>query len=153
MTAAQVQALLDREEVRELRSRYGWAYDRADLDGLVDLFTEDAECIFGPYGTWSGKDAIRAGYSETLKNDGGRTMHAITNDVVRVDGDTAHGEYFLIDFFFGAPGENPLKILAHYLEDYRREGDRWLISRCEIQFVWNETQGHIPGEALSPAAR
>ncbi|WP_026928456.1 nuclear transport factor 2 family protein [Granulicoccus phenolivorans] len=147
-----VQRLLDAEAVRELRHRYCWAYDRTDLAGLVALFTDDAVCVFGPFGQWEGIDQITEGYRDSLATLGGKTMHAITNDVVTVDGDTAHGEFYLLDFTFGAPKENPLKIIAHYLEDYRREGSGWKIARSRINFVWNEDQGHITGEAHKPAA-
>ena len=147
MSDDKIQKLFDIEEVRELRSKYGWCYDQNDLDGLVDLFTDDAVCIFGPYGEWNGKDAIRAGYTGTLSEHGGATMHAVTNAVITVDGDTAHGEYYLVDFMFGAAKENPLKILAFYREDYRREAAGWRISRCEITFIWTEEEGALGNSA------
>lgn len=152
MTDDRLQRLLDAEAIREVRSRYCWAYDRNDLNTLLGVFADDAVCVFGPFGTWTGIEEIRAGYSATLEVHQGRTMHAITNPVVRVDGDTAHGEYYLLDFLFGGAGESPLKIIAHYLEDYRRAGDDWLITRSEIRFVWNEDQGYITGEAARPAS-
>ena len=137
--------LVAMEEIRQLRHTYSWCYDTGDLDGLVAVFTEDATCGFGPYGTWTGHDEIREGFRGSFEATGvpGTTMHAVTNPVLRVDGEHATGKWFLIDLLLGSGDENPLRIVAYYEDEYRREDDRWRISRSDIRFIWTADTGRV----------
>jgi hypothetical protein len=56
-----IEELLTKEEIKELRICYSHHFDGKDIDALVDLFTDDAVCEFGPAfgGDWVGKDQIR----------------------------------------------------------------------------------------------
>jgi ketosteroid isomerase-like protein len=133
------------EEIRQVRHRYSWCYDTGDLEGLVAVFTEDAVCSFGPYGTWTGSAEIRDGFQGSFRDVGvpGVTMHAVTNSLVRVDGDHATGQWFLLDLILGAGDENPLRIVAHYDDEYRRGEDGWRISRTDIRFLWTADTGRV----------
>jgi ketosteroid isomerase-like protein len=55
------------EEIRRVTHWYSWCCDSGDLDGLVAVFTEDAVCVFGPYGTWTGSEQIRQGFAESFR--------------------------------------------------------------------------------------
>ena len=50
--------LLQAEAIRQLRIDYSLAMDMRDMDKLIALFTEDALCEYGPYGSWSGRQVI-----------------------------------------------------------------------------------------------
>jgi hypothetical protein len=39
----------DWAEICQLKSAYGWHYDAPDFEALVDLFTDDAVCVFGAW--------------------------------------------------------------------------------------------------------
>jgi ketosteroid isomerase-like protein len=41
----------DADEIRTLKHEYCWAFDADDLAGVMDLFTDDAVCDLGPFGT------------------------------------------------------------------------------------------------------
>jgi hypothetical protein len=60
-----VEELLEIEEIKQLRVLYSHYLDGGDLEGLVDLFCEDAVCEFGENygGDWVGRDAIRQNYA------------------------------------------------------------------------------------------
>jgi hypothetical protein len=135
----------DIAEICDLKYAYAAHLDHARLEALVSLFTEEAVCEFGPYGTWESREAIRAGYGAVLEKNGGplRGIHSVTNPRVQVDGDTASGSWYLLDVFFGGAGENPLKIVGIYHEDYVRTTDGWRISRSQIEFLWTERNGRI----------
>jgi len=147
--------LISMEQIRQLRYTYSWCYDSGDLDGLVAVFTPDAVCGFGPYGTWTGHDEIREGFRESFEATGvpGTTMHAVTNPVIRVDSDHATGKWFLIDLILGPGEQNPLRIVAYYDDDYRREAGQWRIARSDIRFIWTADTGRVlpdePMEKLS----
>lgn len=140
--------LCEIEEIRRAKHMYSWMYDGADVDGLVDLFTDDAICEFGPYGTWTGKDAIREGYRINIGREGDpfSTIHAMANQVIDLTGDTAHSRCFLLDLALGAGDANPLQLLGIYDEDFRKEGGRWRISRSRIDFLWSVNGGRVKGE-------
>ena len=56
-----LEELLEKETIKELRVMYCHYFDGKMIDDLVDLFTDDAVCEFGPDygGDWVGKDQIR----------------------------------------------------------------------------------------------
>jgi ketosteroid isomerase-like protein len=139
------QELSDLEAIRRAKHMYSWYYDGADVEGMMTLFTDDAVCEFGPYGTWTGIDAIREGYTTNIAREGTpfSTMHAMANQVIELHGDTAHSRCFLIDITMGPADRNPLRLLGIYDEDYRRVGAEWKCSRSRIDFLWNADQGKI----------
>ena len=59
------------------------------VDSLVDLFTDDAVCEFGPNygGDWIAKDAIRENFSKFLGGDGPayEVLHSVTNPLDSAD--------------------------------------------------------------------
>ena len=65
-TVAKLLYLLDVEEIRTLKFKYAQLMDKLDIDGLAELFTDDAKCNFGPYGEWSGKEVIRNNYRAAM---------------------------------------------------------------------------------------
>ena len=96
-----IEELASLEEIRQLRYTYSWCYDSGDLDGLVAVFTDDAICGFGPYGTWTGTEEIREGFRNSFQATGvpGTTMHAVTNPIIQLNDDEATGKWFLIDLY------------------------------------------------------
>lgn len=134
-------------EICQIRSAYSWHYDSSDLDALIDLFTEDAVCDFGPYGVWTGKDAIRTGYAANLTapDDQFATIHPSTNPLIELDGDTATGRWFLLDHILGPKDTSPLRIIGAYNDEFRRVGGDWKISRTRIDFLWSTEDGRIKG--------
>lgn len=55
------QTLVELRRVEQLKYDYCWAYDDGDLDRLSALFTGDAVCEMGFFGTWAGRGEIRRG--------------------------------------------------------------------------------------------
>jgi ketosteroid isomerase-like protein len=141
--------------ITDLKHAYASYLDHAQLDELVDLFTEDAVCEFGPYGIWEGREAIRAGYGAVMAKNRGPLpgIHSVTNPRIQLDGDTATGTWYLLDLFFGGPGESPLKIIGIYHEAYDLLDSGWRISRSRIEFLWSEKKGRLePALEVSEAS-
>jgi ketosteroid isomerase-like protein len=140
--------LLAKDEIRDLRIAYSQHYDALDLDQLMTLFTEDAVCEFGSYGTWHGRDTIRTNYAAVLKHQDRpfATLHATTNPLIKITGPTtAYGRWYLIDLLakqqdsgLKSPGghDNPLMYLAVYEDQYRKVGGKWLIAHTKLHFLW-----------------
>lgn len=145
--ALSIQEAADIVEISQLRSAYSWHYDSSDLESLIDLFTDDAVCNFGPYGIWDGIDAIRAGYAANLTppDDQFATIHISTNPLIKLNGDTASGRWFILDHILASSG-GPLKMIGAYNDEYRRVNGDWKISRTRLDFFWSADAGRIKGE-------
>jgi hypothetical protein len=126
--------------VEQLKYDYCWAYDTGDLDALVRLFTDDAVCEMGLFGTWRGADEIRAGYADVMASTGipGSRRHMPGNPRITVDGRTARGRWYLIDYRTEPGVTQPTRIIASYDDEYTNEGDRWLIGRTTLEVHWVE---------------
>ncbi len=137
-----VEELLEVEAIKRVRILYSHYFDMADFDSLVDLFTDDAVCEFGPNygGDWVGKERIRAGYEEFGGEAGPFTgaMHANTNEWIELTGpDTARARWYLLDLSLSGPADqNPLMLMGIYDDVYRKVGGEWKIERTYIDFVW-----------------
>ena len=136
-----VEELLDLEEIRRLRTLYSHYYDGANLEALVDLFTEDAVCEFGPRfgGDWVGRQEIREKYAINIEHEGERfeIMHAVANHWIEFTGpDEARGRCYLLDLRCKVGVENPLVLMGIYDDRYRRVDGAWKIDRTRIDFLW-----------------
>ena len=146
----EVAELLAREEIKQLRLAYAAFYDRQLLDKLVDLFTEDAVCDFGHYGSWNGRAEIRSNYERELARNGPfHALHIVTNPFIEFTGDgMAHGTWYLMDLLprqkpaneLSTPGghDNPLLYIAIYEDQYRKTAGAWKIQRTQLHFLWPE---------------
>jgi SnoaL-like domain len=150
--------LLDIEEIRDVGMLYSQLQDNAYYDRLLDIFTEDALCEFGPYGTWRGHDEIQRNYAKVYQDLGAKpfsAMHANSNHWVDVLSPTkAVGRRYLMDWVTTKPAnESPLLWLGVYDEEYRKVDGRWKIARTSLQFLWprREISAGFPGN-FSPRA-
>jgi len=136
-------ALLDIEDIRQLRIAYSHCLDSGDFDGLDEIFSVDA--IVGvTVGEMKGLPAIKEGLvgAYALYDRDRRShypfLHAIANHQVTLTGpDTAVGKCYLIDFETASkPDPNPLLLLGLYADQYRRVGGAWRIVETHLDVVW-----------------
>ncbi len=135
-----IDTLVALRRIEQLKYDYCWAYDSGDLDAVVGLFTEDAVCEMGFFGTWRGRAEIRAGYADVMASTGipGSRRHMPGNPQITVEGEAARGRWYLVDYRTEAGVAQPTRIIASYDDLYSREGDRWLISRTSLEVHWVE---------------
>ena len=145
--------LLEIEEIRKLGLLYSQLQDHGYLDRLLEIFTADALCQFGPYGEWRGVEEMRVNYAKVKQDMGGEAfaaLHANSHHWVELTGPTtAVGRRYLLDLVLARPAsEHPFLWLGLYDEEYRKEGGRWKIARTTLQFLWPERHlsGDFPGE-------
>jgi ketosteroid isomerase-like protein len=137
-----VEELLEIEAIKEVRHLYSHYYDGNRLDDLIDLFTDDAVCEFGPAfgGDWVGKEQIRTRYHDFLYGSGRlehSQMHAVTNPWIRlIDADTAYGRWYQLNLNVAPGAPNPLTLFGVYDDVYRKTGGGWKIHRTRIDFLW-----------------
>ena len=136
-----LEELLEKETIKELRVMYCHYFDGKMVDDLVDLFTDDAVCEFGPDygGDWVGKDQIRENFSAYATREGPPfgVLHAVTNPWIRlIDKTTANGRWYLHDLRTTEGIENPLILYGVYDDVYKKVFGQWKIHRTRIDFLW-----------------
>jgi len=140
-----LEELLEKEAIKELRVMYSHYFDGKQLDELVDLFTDDAVCEFGPDygGDWVGKAQIRANFATFAEREGPPygVLHSVTNPWIRlIDDTTANGRWYLHDLFTREGEASPLGLYGIYDDVYKKVDGRWLIDRTRIDFLWPKRQ-------------
>ena len=157
----ELRTLLEIEKIRKVKLLYSQLMDSRDVDGLAEIFAEDAVCEFGPYGTWRGRDEIRANYHEVFKDaipyDG---IHATTNQWVELTGPaTAASRTYLIDVVHEPdPRTNPVIWYGLYDEVFGKIDSEWKITRCSLEFLWPKRMvsegwpGPFPGKGIPPGS-
>lgn len=141
-----LKALLDREEIRNLRTLYAHHLDSNTIDALDEVFSADA-VVEVTVGKMTGIDAIRSGLNDAFKlfdrdHQGSYPfLHAIANHWIKLTGpDTAQGRCYLIDFETASkPDPNPLLLLGLYADMYRRIDGEWRITHTRLEVVWPES--------------
>ena len=150
-----LQELNDLEDLRDLRLAYTNHFDGGELDELLALYIDDAVLDFGPFGVWTGKDAMRAGWSPYFEGRAGAApysygRHVVTNPELRVTGDTGWGRWFLIDVSYFERGstemrKDPVVLYGTYEDLYVRVDGVWKMSRTTLHFHWPVAGGAPAG--------
>lgn len=151
----EINALLDREAIRNLRTLYGHLLDSNNIVALDQVFSADA-VVDVTVGKLQGIDAIRAGLNDAFKqydrdhHGSYPFLHAITNHWIKLTGpDTAEGRCYLIDFETASkPDPNPLLLLGLYADNYQRIDGAWRITQTRLEVVWPQRAG-VTQQAVS----
>lgn len=139
----------DRLAVSELVHRYAAGIDDRDVDGVVELFTPDAELVLpdppdklDAVRSHAGRGAIRTALAEVTGV--GRTQHSIGSEVYREDPnpDVAHGRIAVTAHHWSRrpEGIGDLVWYLRYDDDYVRIGSGWLITRRALTIDAIETR-------------
>lgn len=145
----EIMALIDREQIRDLRTRYAHHLDSNNVAALDSVFSTDA-VVEVTVGKMEGIDAIRAGLNAAfVQFDRDRKgsypfMHVIANHSIELTGpDTARGRCYLVDFETASkPDPNPLLLLGLYVDDYQRINGQWRITHTRLEVVWPPADRH-----------
>lgn len=133
---AKLQALVDKDEIRDVMWRYARAVDRGDVDLLRTCYHPDATL---DYGRNSGDGSVEAHLETVAKLHSyvRAAHHHISNVFVELDGDFATVESYLIDTLSQAMDTSRLaadqevvhQLFARYLDRFERRDGEWRIIR------------------------
>ena len=116
-----MQAVADREAIRDLASRYAHCVWQKDVEGIVALFTEDGVMDTGEGRPIEGHAAIRKVYGRIFElND---LMPYVHNHVIDLTGDTAAGHCYLS--LQATMEGRKVTGAGFYKDSYVRTGDGW----------------------------
>jgi len=131
-----LQALLDKEAIRDCLLRYCRGVDRADETLLRSAYWPDAHDRHGAY--VGSVDGFIAQVLPRLRA-GGRGIHQITNCTIELHGRLAAVEtsFFALQTTAAAP-EHATFLCGRYLDRFERRGDVWRVADRTVVYDWIE---------------
>ncbi len=127
-TADELQAIVDRAQIRATIFRYCVYYDEGNVGGLARLFTEDCRKDYGP--ERGGEERGRTQLLERLARSQQQyrwTHHQLGDSLIDVHGDEATATTYVLGWHELLSGER-CWVGARYCDELRREAGRWLIA-------------------------
>jgi ketosteroid isomerase-like protein len=136
-SADRVQALIDKEEIRELVQRYARALDRCDLELMKSVYWDDGVFEHADHynGSAHGFCEHAVGFLSTL----GALQHFICQQLIELRGDEAIGESYGLAFHRAhEPSGKPFDswVGARLLDRYERRGGVWKIAHRKTVVDW-----------------
>ncbi len=138
----EVQALLDRERIREVRHQFAWALDTRDWELFASLFTDEVEvdlvALGAPPGPMRRADLValfRRPFSRSVQDMGTQQLYG--NAVVEVAGDTATARTYLHGHHHapGTAGGEDAELRAVYTDHLVRTAGGWKIDATSIRVL------------------
>lgn len=135
-----IQALLDREAIRECLYRYCRGVDRGDEIALRATYWDDATDRHGPYqGTASGF----CDWAMSSRESAGRMIHMIGNIMIEL-----HGDHAVAESYFYAVQEDrkiadvPMEVVLHgrYIDRFERRVGEWKVAARTVVYDWSRTK-------------
>jgi len=143
---AALQTMIAKEEIRDLVYAYCRAIDRKDFALLSQLYHPGAGDEHGsnPSGTAEEFFAILPPMMEAAET----LQHNITNHYIKVDGDYAEGEAYLVAHTVVNMNNERYAFLqgARYLDKYERRNGVWKFAHRRVLADWLQRYGTDPDD-------
>ena len=137
----EIQALLDKQALRELALRYARAIDRRDRELLLSVYHEDAVDRHGT--VFEGSPRQFADFQPQVMGQFAVTAHYMLNTDYRLAGDRAEGELYFIAFHRLQPPQcKEVVVGGRYLDRYERRGGVWKIAHRTL--LWDFARDYVP---------
>lgn len=141
---ARVRRLEDIEEIRRLKHYYyATCIDRKvclnddkAIAEMISRLADDVEIDFTYFPVIRGKEMVAKFFKEHVPVSMQWCQHRVTNGVIDVNGDTAHGEWYFdcpAQFRRGASVRGSGFVAGRYIEDYVRVDGVWKWKRIVAQ--------------------
>ncbi|HVW18321.1 MAG TPA: nuclear transport factor 2 family protein [Solirubrobacteraceae bacterium] len=131
---AQVRELSDRQAIRDCLHRFSKGLDRLDKDLIVSAFHPDAVDHHGAF--FGGREEFAAWVDNLLGNEWDSSLHLLDVNNVRIDGDTARSECYVLFSQRRIDGEGIDFGGARYLDELTRVDGEWRISKRKLVIDW-----------------
>jgi hypothetical protein len=136
----QLQALLEREQIRECITRLARGEDRRDPQMISASYWPNSTTDYGVFkGTFSDYLAWVVPGSDVIKN----TQHVLGQSVIEIEGKDARAETHVISYHRLALGdeERDTCVGGRYLDRLQRRGDEWRIAARAMLYDWYQDWG------------
>jgi ketosteroid isomerase-like protein len=119
-----VQQLSDRQAIMDCIQRYARGIDRHDVELVQSCYHPDA---LDDHGFYVGPGQGLAEAANEMHQGLLSHQHHMTNHVIEIDGDTAHGETYYFVVMRGNTGVTNL-VSGRYIDRFERRDDEWRIA-------------------------
>ncbi len=138
-----IQAIEDRDAIRELCATYCFCVDTGRFDELADNgFTDDAHCDFGlldggmPNMISDGREQVRGFFKDVVPAMLCDMSHTVHNQRIRLEGEEASGEcYFELTARDSSTGEAVVGA-GRYFDRFRRVDSKWMFCERKAE-IWH----------------
>ena len=145
-SAAQLQRMLARDEIREVLARYARAVDRADGPLLKSCYHPDAIEEHGGNYTGNAFEYVDGAIPRILAM--GTMQHLLGTSHIELDGDVAWVETYIWTFArFAQAGGGSLDTFTggRLVDRFERRGGAWKIAHRRTVFDWNRDVASAEG--------
>ena len=129
--------LADEAALRRTAEIYAQGADRKDKQLWRSVLADDCR-IEGPGFVTEGLDATLQSI-DALGQMFRSTLHKVHNQTVMIKGDQASGETYCTADHLMNDADQLLRWTIRYIDEWRREGDTWRITRRKLELLWEET--------------
>ena len=128
--------LADEAALRRTAEIYAQGADRKDKQLWRSVLADDCR-IEGPGFVTEGLDATLQSI-DALGQMFRSTLHKVHNQTVMIKGDQATGETYCTADHLMNDADQLLRWTIRYIDEWRREGDTWRITRRKLELLWEE---------------
>jgi 3-phenylpropionate/cinnamic acid dioxygenase small subunit len=140
-----LQTIADRLDIEAVLTRYAWALDTKEFDGLDEVFTPDAHIDYTSSGGEAGDfEKVKAWLAHVLPNFPAY-QHLVTNKQITLNGDqaTSRSEFYNPMVFAKPDGSTSIFFVGgEYHDRLTRTPDGWRITERVEKSIW--TDGAVP---------
>jgi hypothetical protein len=134
---AALQELKDLEAIKSLKSKYCHLVDSRSWNELAELWTEDATCDYGFFGSYRGRDEIvEKFFGELVESASSFNAHMIHNPLIDLRGDRASGTWYLTAHTTIQPANQAVWVMGLYRDEFERVEGEWKISSLTFEFKY-----------------
>lgn len=153
---ADLKTFLEVERIRRKKVLYAHLLDSVHPEAFVELYADDATGDWGPFGSWSGRNALL----ERIRGQFGEKppynwLHMTSNLWVELTGPTtATSRGYLHDVCTEPlPNVSPTAWFGLYEEDWEKIDGDWKIRHTRVNFLWPERKPCDDFPRTPPALR
>jgi hypothetical protein len=134
----ELQRLIDIEEIKQLKARFGFLadalcrpHDASLAQEFGALFTEDATIDSAAFGHFEGRAQIQDLFSSAVPSQMQSMWHSFQNPLIEIKGEVASGHWTMIAYIYPAAAASaaPTMTFGRYVDQYRRVDGRWRQSK------------------------
>ena len=129
--------LADEAALRRTAEIYAQGADRKNKQLWRSVLADDCR-IEGPGFVTEGLEATLQSI-DALGQMFRSTLHKVHNQTVMIKGDQASGETYCTADHLMNDADQLLRWTIRYIDEWRREGDTWRITRRKLELLWEET--------------
>lgn len=123
----------EKEEIRDLVTRYCLYIDSGRCEEWVNCFTDDGVFDSPILGRWQGKPALRQ-FTEKYRawTGAAQPRHCVMNVLIEVNGEQATSECYLL-MTHAAGGKTELVISGRYEDQIEKVNGKWLFKERKVR--------------------